>query len=114
MILKPGAQRALIAAVCAVVASVYVVAWLAPSIGLNYEGAVYLETAKSLAAGHGYLIEGLPAPVPQTDCPPLWPSVLALFVSISQNPLWLKLPALLCTAGWLVLSYKLLRRMGAN
>ena len=86
----------------------------APAIGLFHDDAVYLETARSLASGHGYLIESLPSPIPQTKYPPLWPALLALFVLVSENPLWLKLPALLCTAGWLALSYKLLRRMGAT
>jgi hypothetical protein len=114
MMFKQGAQRAIIAAVCAVVAGIYVMAWLAPAVGLFHDDAVYLETAKSLAAGHGYRIEGLPDPIAQTKYPPLWPAVLAAFVVISQNPLWLKLPAMLCTAGWLLLTCKLLRRMGAN
>lgn len=114
MMPRTGWQRAAIAAVCAVIAGIYMVAWLAPAIGLFHDDAVYLETAKSLSAGRGYLIESLPAAIPQTKYPPLWPAVLALFVLVSQNALWLKLPAMLCTAGWLLLSYKLLRRMGSN
>jgi hypothetical protein len=96
------------------IAAIYAVAWLAPAIGLFHDDAVYLETAKALASGHGYVIESLPAVIAQTKYPPLWPSVLALFVLVAQNPLWLKLPALLCTAGWLALSYRLLKKMGAS
>ena len=114
MIFNTGWQRAVIAAGCAIVAAIYVVAWLAPAIGLFHDDAVYLESAKSLAAGHGYLIESLPTAIPQTKYPPLWPAFLALFLLVSQNPLWLKLPPMLCTIGWLLLSYRLLRKMGAN
>jgi hypothetical protein len=114
MMFKKGVQRAIIAAVCVLVAAIYVMAWRAPAIGLFHDDAVYLENAKALAAGHGYLIEGLPTPIPQTKYPPLWPAVLAIFVLVSENPLWLKLPGILCTAGWLVLAYKLLRKMGSN
>ncbi len=114
MTLTRGAHRAVIAVVCAVVAAVYLVAWLAPAIGLFHDDAVYLETAKALAAGHGYMIESLPAAIPQTKFPPLWPALLALFLLVSENPLWLKLPGMLCTAGWLALSYRLLKKMGAS
>jgi hypothetical protein len=114
MNLTRGAQRAVAAAIFAIVAGIYVTAWLQPALGLFHDDAVYLETAKSLASGHGYMIESLPTPIPQTKYPPLWPAVLTLFVLVSQNPLWLKLPALLCTAAWLFLSGKLLRKMGAG
>ncbi len=114
MTLTPAVQRALVAMLFIIVAGIHVAAWFAPAIGLFHDDAVYLETARSLASGHGYRIESLPTPIPQTKYPPLWPAVLALFVLISQNPLWLKLPALLCTAGWFALTYKLLRRMGAG
>jgi hypothetical protein len=114
MNLTRGAQRAILPAVCAVLAGIYVTAWLAPAIGLFHDDAVYLETAKALVSGHGYVIESLPAAIPQTKYPPLWPAVLGFFVLVSQNPLWLKLAPLLCTAGWLALSYRLLRKLGAT
>jgi hypothetical protein len=114
MNLTRGARRAVIAIVCAAVAAIYAFAWLTPAIGLYHDDAVYLETAKSLAAGHGYIIESLPAAIPQTKYPPLWPAVLALFVLVSQNTLWLKLAPLLCTAGWLAVAYRLLKKMGAT
>jgi hypothetical protein len=107
-------QRAIIALAFALLAGVYAVAWLAPAIGLFHDDAVYLETAKSLVAGHGYLIEGLPAAISQTKYPPLWPAVLALFLLVSDNAQWLKLAPLLCTAGWLILAHRLLRKMGAH
>jgi hypothetical protein len=114
MPLRSGALRATLIAVSVIVAGIWIVAWLRPAIGLFHDDAVYLETAKSLAAGHGYIIESLPTPIPQTKYPPLWPAVLAVFLLVSQNALWLKLAPLLCAAGWLFLSYRLLRKMGAG
>lgn len=114
MTLTRGAQRATAAALFATIAGVYIVAWRAPALGLFHDDAVYRETARSLASGHGYRVESLPTAIPQTKYPPLWPALLALFVLVSQNPLWLKLPAMLCIAGWLLLSYRLLRKMGAS
>ncbi len=114
MTLTRGAQRAIIATFFALLAVVYVFAWLAPAVGLYYDDAVYLVTAKSIAAGHGYTIESLPRPIPQTKYPPLFPAVLALFTLVSQQAWWLKLCPLACAAGWLVLTHKLLLRMGAS
>lgn len=114
MMSQKGRQRAIIALALALVTGIYAVAWLAPALGLFHDDAVYLETAKSLRAGHGYIIEGLPAAIAQTKYPPLWPSVLALFLLVSDQAQWLKLAPLLCTAGWLLLTYRLLRKMGAG
>ena len=114
MTLTRGAQRAIIATFCAVLIAVYAVAWLAPSVGLFHDDGVYLVTAESLATGHGYMVESLPTPVPQTKYPPVFPAVLALFTMISRQTQWLKLIPLLATTGWLALSYRLLRRIGAT
>ncbi|HVW84301.1 MAG TPA: glycosyltransferase 87 family protein, partial [Bryobacteraceae bacterium] len=114
MTLTRSAQRALIVSFCAVLAAIYAIAWLAPSIGLFHDDAIYLVTAKSLASGHGYTIESLPTPIPQTKYPPLFPALLALFTLISRQTQWLKLLPVLCTVGWLALSYRLLRKMGAQ
>ncbi len=114
MILTRGAQRALIAASCAVILVIYVVAWKTPSIGLSYEDGVHLVTAESLASGHGYSIVSLPSPVPQTKIPPLFPAVLALFTMVSRNAQWLKAAPVLAALGWLTLTFRLLRRMGAG
>jgi len=109
-----GAPRVLIAVSCAVLAVVYAVAWFAPSIGLFHDDGVYLVSAESLATGHGYAIDSLPLPIPQTKYPPAFPVLLAAVTLVSRQPQWLKLLPLLCTFGWLALSYRLLRRLGAG
>ncbi len=114
MTLTRGAQRAIIAIFFILLALVYAVAWLAPAIGLSHDDAVYLVTAKSVAAGHGYMIESLPHPAPQTKYPPLFAAFLALFTLVSQQAWWLKLCPLVCAAGWLALTHRLLLRMGAS
>lgn len=114
MVLTPGVQRAIIATWLAAIAAVWIVAWLAPGIGLYHDDAVYLVTAKSLASGHGYNIGSLPVPLAQTKYPPVFPALLALFTLVSDNAQWLKLLPLLCAAGWLYLTWRLLMRMGAS
>ena len=114
MTLNRGAQRAMIAVFFCVVAVVYAVAWFLPAIGLDHEAAGYLVTAGAMATGHGYTIDSLPTPIPQTNFPPLFPALLALFTLVSRQTQWLKLLPLVCTAGWLVLTRKLLLKMGAS
>ena len=114
MTLTRGAQRAIIATFFILLAVVYLFAWLAPAVGLYHDDAIYLVTAKSIAAGHGYTIESLPQPIPQTKYPPLFPALLALFTLVSQQAWWLKLCPLACAAGWLALTHRLLLRMGAS
>lgn len=114
MNLTRGAQHAAIVTFCAILVVVYGIAWFAPSVGLYHDDGVYLVTAESLATGHGYTIDSLPTAIPQTKYPPVFPIVLALFTLISRQTQWLKLLPLLCTVGWLALSYRLLRRMGAK
>ena len=114
MTLNRSAQRATIAIYFAVLAVVYAIAWLAPAIGLYHDDAVYLVTAKAIAGGHGYAIDSLPQPVPQTQYPPLFTGILALFTLVSLQPQWLKLLPLACSAGWLLLTRKLLLKMGAS
>jgi 4-amino-4-deoxy-L-arabinose transferase-like glycosyltransferase len=114
MTLHRGAQRSIIAIFFAVLVVVYVVAWRAPAIGLYYDDGVYLVAAKAIAAGHGYTIESLPVPTPQTKYPPLFPAILALFTLVSQQPYWLKLLPLGCAIGWLALTRRLLLKMGAS
>ena len=48
MTLTRGAQRAIIAAFCAILAGVYFIAWHAPSVGMLHEDADYLLAAKAL------------------------------------------------------------------
>jgi hypothetical protein len=114
MTLNRGAQRAMIAVFFSAVALVYAVAWSQPAIGLDHDDAGYLLTAKAIAAGHGYTIQNLPTPIPQTNYPPLFPAVLALFTLISGQTQWLKLLPLASTVGWLVVTYRLLLKMGAS
>src|SRR5579863_2353231 len=114
MTLTRGAQRAIIAVYFAALVVVYAIAWLAPGVGLAHDDAVYLVTAKAIAAGHGYVIDSLPDPGPQTQFPPIFPGLLALFTFVSQQTLWLKLLPLACAAGWFVLTRKLLLKMGAS
>jgi len=114
MTLNRGAQRAMIAVFFSLLAVVYVVAWSLPAIGLDHDDAGFLITADAIAAGHGYTIESLPTPVPQTNYPPLFPALLALFTLVAGHPQWLKLLPLACAAGWLVLTRALLLKMGAS
>jgi hypothetical protein len=108
------AQRATIAVFFCAVAVVYAVAWSLPAIGLDHDDAGYLITAKALADGHGFTIESPPTPIPQTNYPPLFPAVLALFTIVSLQTQWLKLLPLACAAGWLLLTRALLLKMGAS
>lgn len=107
-------QRAIPAIFLAFLVVIYAVAWLAPAIGIFHDDAVYLVTAKAIAAGHGYTVDSVPNPVPETEHPPLFAALLALFALVSQQPLWLKLLPLVCTTGWLVLTFKLLVKMGSS
>lgn len=105
MTLDRRAQRAIIWTYFAALAVIYAFAWFAPGIGAARDDATYLLTAKSIAAGHGY---------PQTQFPPVFPVLLALFTLVSQQTQWLKLLPLLSTVGWLALTWRLLRKMGAS
>jgi hypothetical protein len=105
MVLERGAQRVIITSYFAVLGLIYVIAWLSPALGMYHDDGVYLLTARALASGHA---------LPQTKFPPLWPAVLALFTLISSQPQWLKIASLLSTAGWLLLTRRLLLRMGAT
>jgi hypothetical protein len=109
MILTRGVLRALAAALCAMVAVVWGVSWFAQTI--NGE---YLVAARALAEGQGYVVANLPTPVAQTGFPPLFPALLALWSLVSMSPLWLKALPIACSAAWLALTWKLLRRMGAG
>jgi hypothetical protein len=104
MTITRGAQRMLIAALATTLLGIYAIAWMAPGIGLFNEDAAYLVAARSLAAGRGA----------QTNDPPLFPLLLALFTLVSEQTQWLKLLPLACTFGWLALTWKLLCKMGAS
>lgn len=110
----PRAQRLMHWSGFALLGVIYVFAWLAPAIGFYHDDGVYLVTARSLFTGHGYMVDSLPHPVLQTKYPPLFPVLLGLFTLVSQSPLWLKLLPLACATGWLYLTFKLLRHLGAT
>ena len=109
MILSRGVLRALAAAVCAMIAVVWGFAWFAHSFA-----AEYLVAARALAEGQGYVVANLPSPIAQTAFPPLFPAILALWSFISMWPVWLKALPIACSVAWFVLTWKLLRRMGAG
>lgn len=114
MILSPRAIRVFVIALFVMAAAVYLIGWQAPAIGLAHEDGLNLVAAKAIAAGHGYTIESLPQPVPETSIPPLWPAVLALFTLVSGQAQWLKLAPLVLIAGWFAVTFRLLRKMGAS
>jgi hypothetical protein len=114
MTLNRGAQRVMIAVFFSGLAVVYATAWFLPAIGLDHDDATYLITARAIATGHGYTIESLPNPIPQTNFPPLFPAVLALLTLVSRQTQWLKLLPLASATGWLVLTRTLLLKMGAS
>jgi hypothetical protein len=81
-------------------------AWQAramPHIGIYHDDAIYLGSAKSMAAGEGYRIASLPEKPDQRKFPPLYPLLLSIAWRIDPNfpnnlPLvmllsWLMLPA---------------------
>jgi hypothetical protein len=106
MTLTKRVQRLLIALFCAVLLVVYAIAWLAPAIGLLYDDAIFLVSAKTIVSEHGNLAGRLPTP--------LFPALLALFTLVSDQAPWLKLLPLLCTLAWLYLTQKLFIKMGAS
>ncbi len=114
MKLDRGAQRAIIALYFSVIAGVYAIAWLLPALGLFQESALHLVTARAIAAGHGYMVDSLPRPVPETQFPPLFSGLLALFTLVSTQTQWLKALPLACCAGWLWITRSLLLKMGAS
>ena len=114
MTLNRGAQSAMIAIYFCALAAIWAVAWSLPAIGLDHDDATFLITAKAISAGHGYIVESLPKPIPQTAFPPFFPAVLALFTLVSLEGHWLKVLPLACAVGWLLLTRRLLLKMGAS
>jgi len=84
--------------------------------GSFHDDAIYLSTARSLAAGDGYRLIDLPESPPQTKYPILYPAVLAVvwmfFPDFPRN-LWLMQGlTLLSAAAALAVSYLYLLRFG--
>src|ERR1035438_7740943 len=83
-IFKVNGKAAPILAVALIAAALVPSAWLAwhfrsmPQMGAYHDDAVYLESAKSLAEGHGYRIPSVPDAPYQTKYPPVFPFLMSL------------------------------------
>jgi len=119
---KPLARRHVAVVLAIMSVSLAPSAWLAwrnrdmPHFGSWHDDTLYVSAARSLAQGHGYLIESLPDRPYQTKYPPLYPLLLSVLWRI--NPVfpdnlqlavllaWLMMPPLvfitwLVTGSWL-------------
>ena len=120
--LRSAAQQTVVfialAIVCAVLAWPYIVYLRAPAIGTFHDDGVYLVTAKALATGQGYRIVSLPGQPAQTKYPVLFPWLLSLvwraFPAFPQNLPWLRIVPFGAGIVWFLLSWRLLRRLGAS
>jgi len=87
-----------------------------PQMGAYHDDAVYLESAKSLAEGHGYRILSLPETPFQTKYPPVFPFLLSLIWRVDPRfPENLSKLTALCWSMlplYAVLLYRVLRRWG--
>jgi hypothetical protein len=87
----------------------YYAALQAPAAGIYHDDAIYLLTSRSLATGHGYTIESLPSPQPQTKYPILFPALLApvwwLFPDFPANLPYLRLAPLTAALAWFTLIF---------
>ncbi len=97
--ITPHARRILLVCLLSALAAMYGFAWFSPAIGLEYSDGAALVQAVT------HHIDA---------SPPLFPALLGLFAMVSRQPQWLKLLPLLCTLGWLVLTQRLLVKMGAS
>src|SRR5271165_7281842 len=90
--------------------ALYVQRLMLPSAGLDQDDGVYLVTAKALATGQGYRIVSLPAPIPQTKYPILFPALLAVvwkvFPQFPDNLFLLKLVPFMAALAWFALVYR--------
>lgn len=114
MTLNPRAQSAILTVALALLTALYAAAWFSPEVAGDHESGLNLVAGKALASGHGYVQENLPQPAPETDTPPAFPALLGVFALISMQAQWLKLVPLGATVVWLVLTRRLLQRMGAS
>lgn len=85
------------------------------AVGLWEDDAIYLCTAKSLAAGTGYRHIEIPGQPLQTQYPILYPAVLALGFLLGpaypHNLVWLLAPSAASAAGLVVLSIRYIRNV---
>ncbi len=86
-----------------------------PFVGGFHDDGIYITTAKALAEGRGYVIESLPASLPQTKYPVLFPA--ALSVAWRFNPTFpnnvplLRLVPLLAAIAWAAALWWLIGRL---
>jgi len=96
------------------------IAWAGPlAVGLWQDDAIYLCTAKSLAAGTGYRHAEIPGEPLQTKYPILYPAILSLIFRLSppypQNVPLLLIPGALAAAGLVTLAVRYWRNvLGAS
>src|SRR5688572_20444131 len=70
------------------------------------DSEVYIAAARSLAMGEGYRFNGLPV----ASAPPGWPAMMAVVMKITPYFLPLKLLAMGCMIGSLLIAYRVVRR----
>jgi len=92
------------------------IAWAGPlAVGLWQDDAIYLCTAKSLAAGTGYRHIEIPGEPLQTKYPILYPAILSLIFRLSrsypQNVPLLLIPGALAAAGLVTLAVRYWRNV---
>lgn len=104
--LDRGARSRLAIAGAAVVALAAGLVALSPApVGVFWDDAVYVITAKAIATGEGYRYIHLPGAPAATHFPPLWPALLSVVwridPSFPENVRWMKLlnPVLLAAAA---------------
>jgi hypothetical protein len=87
-------------------AAVYWTYLAAPAPATLHDDGIYSVTARSLAAGRGYLIESLPRPIPQTKYPILFPALLAPIHWLGSSPARIEFASrLLALAGALLVAW---------
>jgi hypothetical protein len=102
--------------VVAVALMLYVRGLAPESFGSYGDDAIYVTTAKALAAGQGYRIGSLPYEPMQTLYPPLYPFLLSLiwraYPHFPENLPAMMILSILATLSFLTLSYHYLVRHG--
>lgn len=96
----------------------YLRALALPEVGFFHDDGIYLATAEALARGEGYRLVNLPTEPLQTKYPPLFPLLLSLVIGIFPdfpgNLPALKMVPALSAFAWMLLTYRLLRRIGTS
>jgi hypothetical protein len=115
-------KAASILAAFLIVAALVPSAWLAwrfrsmPQVGAYHDDGLYLESAKSLAEGHGYRLPSLPDTPYQTKYPPVFPFLMSLIWRLDpQFPGNLSKLTALCWSMlpiYVFLLYRVLSRWG--